>query len=134
VSILGLTTDELASLRTFLLAAIESPCIPEWEFDSLVGCSRAEALSLVESGLEHAHHEPGTLDRVITLLSILAGFAHLSAPPQSRDDATLTAGSQQLDQLLEKLFWADGEHTLRQSSVTLRPAARASEPARKRRA
>jgi hypothetical protein len=77
VSILGLTADELAILRTCLRAAIERPCIPDWEFESLIGCSRADALCRVESDLEHAEHDEQLLDQLVRVCAARA--AHRTA-------------------------------------------------------
>ena len=139
MSILGLTVEELANLRAYLLAAIERPCIPEWEFESLIGCSRSEARRRIECDLPRVSHDERLLDQVVALLSMLAGASQMPA----RMLGSRPAARGQLHELIDKLEWLADEHqAARQSSVSLRAGAEpqaeaalelAQRPARKRR-
>ncbi|HEX5658644.1 MAG TPA: hypothetical protein VFX59_15680 [Polyangiales bacterium] len=65
-------------LRTSLASALEGACIPDWEFDALIGCSRARARRSFEAGvrrLETRGELPGetTCERMVVLLSALLG-------------------------------------------------------------
>jgi hypothetical protein len=73
-----MTEDELSRLETFLLSAIEGGCIPEWELEALLGCSRNEARELVGAALRgEGEVDSGLLDQLVILLSALAGSVQL---------------------------------------------------------
>ncbi|MDB4974028.1 MAG: hypothetical protein JWN48_2369 [Myxococcaceae bacterium] len=129
-------------LRGWLRTAVDSPCIPEWEFESLVGWSRVDARTWLEAGVAYADVD-AHLDQVITMLSMVAGAVGGGALGDADQ-----VGSAQLAQLIEKLFWSSDEARSSrgelQSSVSLRPSVHAqrapaaptvrSKPVRKRRA
>ncbi|MDB4991126.1 MAG: hypothetical protein JWN04_6304 [Myxococcaceae bacterium] len=136
VSNLGLSAVELLALRTWLRQAVDSPCIEDWEFDSLVGCSRRQARHWLDAWLLETQLDQRRLDQVVTMLSILAGSSQL--------EQTGRFSSGALDLLLEKLFWSTEEvrstRADHQSSVSLRVDVHTNareaprKPAQKRRA
>lgn len=122
MSISGLNADELTHLRAYLLAALDHPCIPEWEFEPLIGCSPAEARRRIESDLERAGHDEQLLDQVVSMLSMLAGASQPGS--QALRLGPEGAPRAQLDQLIERLSRLGDEHrAVRQSSVCRRPRA-----------
>jgi len=101
----GMTDDELVCLEKFVVSAIEGTCIPDWELEALLGCSRVEARLFVEAGLRSGHAGDGTLlDQLVVLLSALAGSAQLGSRAQLGD-----LDLSELHRLLASLLGAPAE-------------------------
>lgn len=112
-----MTEDELVSLEGFVASAIEGACIPDWELEALLGCSRVEARLFVEAGLRIEGDGDGTLlDQLVVLLSALAGSAQLGSRAQLDGDLDLS----ELHRLLARLLGAP-------TDLPARPARRAPE-------
>lgn len=76
----GMTEDELTCLERFVFRAIEGDCIPDWELEALLGCSRVEAHLLIAARLRgDQEHDGALLDQLVVLLSALAGSAQLGS-------------------------------------------------------
>lgn len=109
-----LSEYELNLLRACLASAVGGTCIPDWEFDTLFGCSRANATRSLEAGLrriETRQDRPSeTLcERMVLLLSALLGSGSMQA---SEQDLTLLIGRLSVP-----------EETPRKSGVALREVA-----------
>lgn len=101
-----MTEDELACLERFGVSAIEGTCIPDWELEALLGCSRVEARLFIEAGLRgEAGGDGPLLDLLVVLLSALAGSAQLDTRDQAHGELDLT----QLHRLLARLLGAPTE-------------------------
>jgi hypothetical protein len=98
-----MTEDELVCLERFVVSAIEGACIPDWELEALLGCSRVEARLCVESGLRADSDGDGPLlDQLVVLLSALAGSAQLGSRAQLDGNLELS----ELHRLLARLLGA----------------------------
>ncbi|MEY4509141.1 MAG: hypothetical protein RLZZ450_1263 [Pseudomonadota bacterium] len=81
-----MTDDELISLERLVLSAIEGCCIPDWELEALLGCSRVEARLSVQTGLRGKSDRDGRfVDQLVVLLSALAGSAQPGSPAHPRE-------------------------------------------------
>jgi len=129
VSKFGVTESEFDGLRRCLAAAIDGRCIPEWEFEALIGCTRHEARDIADIDPRELELDEQLLDRVVALLSALSGAAQPSSPGSQGHEVDLD----ELHALLGKLLGgvAEQEHPELVSSVSLRLWAR-EEPAKKR--
>lgn len=130
-----MTADELASLEKCLLSAVDGRCIPDWELEALLGCTRGEARERIVAGLAADRGDELLLDQAVILLSALSGSAQLSSRGRSlRQRVELP----ELHMLLARLMGADAptsgprpEHQPeRESAVTLRVPAGARAEAR----
>lgn len=132
-----LTDDELIDLRRYVLMAVNGTCIPEWEFEALVGCTRIDARGLLASALSAEGELEDILDYLVALLSALSGSAQL-VPSARRSSHASSPDLATLHALLSKLLGSDPQPE-RCSAVTLRGSARpirvrATRIAKKRRA
>jgi hypothetical protein len=81
VARLQLSERELHVLRASLASAVEGACIPEWELEALVGCSRGALKRSLDAGmrrLERRGERPSepTGERMVLLLSAMLGASH----------------------------------------------------------
>src|SRR5947209_5472281 len=109
-------------LRDWLLIAVDSDCLADWEFESLVGRARVDARRWIEAGLPGTEYDESLLDPIVTMLSILAGGSE-ALQTAARGSVVIASGA--IERLLEKLCWSTQEARStrgdQQSSVTLRP-------------
>jgi hypothetical protein len=110
VARLQLSERELHVLRTGLTSAVEGACIPEWEFEPLIGSTRSRVKRSLEAGLrriETRGERPSeaTCERMLLLLSSLLGA--------SQGQATY-----ELEQLMVRL--GSGDRSPLESGVALR--------------
>jgi hypothetical protein len=124
-----MTERELEGLRRCLAAAIDGRCIPEWEFEALVGCTRQEARGLLDVDLALLEHDEQLLDRAAALLGALSGAALLTSCSWEGHDIDLA----ELHTLLARVLAAGLEdRPERVSSVSLRAEQRDSGPTMRR--
>lgn len=117
---LQLSERELQILRESLTTAVEGTCIPDWEFEALIGGTRSRVKRSLEAGLrriETRGERPSesTCERMLLLLSSMLGASHGQAMGE-------------LEQLVARL--GSEERSPRESGVALRrevvlPPARA---------
>ncbi len=95
---LRLSEREIHVLRSSLATALDESCLPDWEFESLIGCSRGQARRSLEAGLrriEQRGERPAAsaCERMLLLLSASRGAA--------------TGPSHEVEDLIERLAVQD---------------------------
>jgi hypothetical protein len=89
VARLQLSERELHVLRTSLHAAVDGACIPGWEFEALIGCTRSRARRSLDAGLRRIElrgerpAEP-VCERMVLLLSAALGARQALAADELR--------------------------------------------------
>ena len=76
MALLDLNDEEVTIVGQCLNAAVEGPFLPDREFQTLVGCSRAEVQQLAMSWPLLGVDERSVEDTVVGVLNNLVGYPH----------------------------------------------------------
>jgi len=73
---LGLSSNEILTVGKCLKAAAEGPFFPEWEFQTLIGWSRAEVHQVANAWPSPAIAPRELAELVVAVLNNLVGYPH----------------------------------------------------------
>lgn len=76
MKIKSLDKEEQDLILESLIASLEGPFFPEWEFDSLFGGSRAELSRIIQNYPEVSFHDEKTKSIILNALGNLVGYPH----------------------------------------------------------
>ena len=100
-SIAELDPADVQTVGQALIAAVEGPFFPDWEFETLIGVERATVRTLAQSWPDLVGDEESEAAAVVNVLNNLVGYPHGRNDDLER---RVPGGSDQIAAVLDRLL------------------------------